>query len=199
MDQICAGPWAWYCPDRLGVMRFGRVEAPSGSPVAHFTDDYHLELERDTSDLTGAPWGLVTMRAERNWCVQKDNGVALGLSADRLAWLAQEYRDATSTSDGQPDPAILARYPLTETAGAQFTGLFTSHADSLAESQRRALFRSVPRRSFTQRVPTEYGQRLELGQCVALTSRRFGLASTPFTICGIEDTDAGYVEVKYYG
>jgi hypothetical protein len=200
MDAVAAGPWVWYCPDRLGLMRFGRVEAPAGTPVAHFTDDYHLELERDSSDLAGAPWGLVTVQAERNWCVLKDGNVAGGLPEGRREWVGQEYRDATSTADGLPDPAILARYPLTETEGATSQGLFTVHADALAEAQRRAAYRSVPRRAFTQRVPMEYGYRLELGQCVTLSSRRFGLDRTLVRINRIDDvSDANYVELQYYG
>jgi hypothetical protein len=197
LDALCAGAWAWYCPDRLGVMHFGQIVAPSGTPVLTITDTYHQNLERVSDDITGAPWGLVTCKFGKNWTPMKDNDVAAVVGADRRAWLAEEYRAATSTTDGAPDATVTARHPLAEQV--EFESLFSVRADALAEAQRRAAFRASPRRAFRFTLDPKYASSLELGDVVALTSRRQGLSGTLCVVSGLEELPAkSRTEVTVY-
>ena len=202
LDELAAGAWAWYCPDRLGIMRVGRVAAPSGSPVAAFSDVHLMGLERVTdtssSGLAGAPWSVVTLDCAKNYTKQDGNNVAGVVTDARRAWLAAETRTATSTSDGLPSPAVTARYPLA--IEQDFKGLLTTAAAAVAEAQRRAAFRLAVRRSFKAQLAFEFADGLDLGAVVSLTSRRLGLADWRGFISSIEDVpEKSYVEITING
>jgi hypothetical protein len=211
LDMAASGPWAWYCPDRLGVLRFGRVEAPAVQALATWRDDKSMELDQiEDSDLAGTPWGLVTARWGRNWRTMKDSQVAAVVSAERRAWLAEEYRLAHSTADGLADPAVLARWPYAQDFA--FDTLYVNRADALAEAQRRAALRASGYRMFRQRrafAPLrqaeagrvhDFGWAVEPGQTYALTSRRLGLSARRAVVAGVEDVlSANYSEITLYG
>lgn len=210
MDQACAGPWAWFCPNRQGVTIFGRVQAPSGSPVATFTDSLMMDLARISNDITninvnsgsnattGNPWSLVTLNYGQNYTVMSGAQIAGAVATTQVNWLAQQFRQATSTTSGQPDATVLARHPLAEQVTA--TTPFVAQSDATAEAQRRAAFRSATRRAFQFKVDPAQANSVDIGSTVALTSARFGLAASLFTVTALnEQTDQQYVEVTVNG
>jgi hypothetical protein len=197
-DEIFGGGWFWYGQDRLGLMRFGRVEAP-GTPLTKLTDAANIELDETTnSDLAGTPWSVATCQWGRNWSVMRDSQLTGTITADRRAWLAQQYRSATSTTDGNPDSTILARWPLAQPY--TFTSLYVNEVDAKAEAVRRAVFRALGMSLFTFSRDWWMGQTLEIGQTHGLWSGRFELAGRPVVISGIEDVgSANQVRFTCYG
>jgi hypothetical protein len=49
IDRLLASVGAWLAPSRTGVWQVGQLVAPSGTPVATFTDDEILSLERQAT------------------------------------------------------------------------------------------------------------------------------------------------------
>jgi len=185
LDRLAAGIWAWFCPDRLGVLRFGRIEAPA-APLSTLTDVKNFELEETTSgDLTGTPASLVRCRYAPNWSVMRDSQIASVVTEARRAWLAQQYREVTSTTDGEADPDILARWPLAEEL--VIDSLFRYEADALAEAQRRHAFRAAGYSLFTFSRAWEFAASIEPGRTYTLQSGRFLLnAGAPVVVIGDE-------------
>ncbi|MFP5223097.1 MAG: hypothetical protein ACLGSA_12475 [Acidobacteriota bacterium] len=199
LEDLFEGPWVWMNPDCLGVLRFGRVEAPDASPTESWHDDQSMEADQLASDdITGPPLGLLSMDYATNWTPMRDAEVPGVVTDERRAWLAEEFRTVTSTSDGQPDPAVLAKWPYapSETVKSRFV----NKADAESEVARRVAFRAAGYRPFRVRRAWESVRTMELGESRKLYSGRLMLNGLPVKVSKIEAiTSANEAEIYCYG
>ena len=194
IDTVMAAGWGWWDPGRLGLTLFGRIEAAGGSPVVSLREYQIQELDLVQHDLAGLPWSLVTLAWGWNYMVMSGQAVASGAADADRAWLAEQSRTAYSTSDGLPDPTVLARHPLA--AQMAFTGHFVSQADATAEAQRRAALRAAVRLAFKFKIHTDFAWPLNLGSVISLTHSRFSLAGWLGMVVSMNEVPENeYVEV----
>lgn len=199
LDGLFEGIWGWYCPDRLGVHRFGRVEAPAETVLGNWHDDQSMEADQLASDgITGQPFGLLACQWGRNWTPMRDQEVAAVVSPEMRSWLAEEYRSVTSTADGQPDPAVLEKWPYAPSE--TFRSLFVNKADAEAEVARRVALRAAGLRPFRVRRAWDSVRSLELGQTYGLHSGRLLLDGVHVVVSRIEEIlSVNEAEISCYG
>src|SRR5262249_41242914 len=92
LDQVAGSVWAPWWVDKNGIYRIQQFTAPSGSPVARFTQfDLRSAPERiRTSDEgRGLPTWRSILRYQKNYTVQK-SGLAGATLTDRRTFLAEE-------------------------------------------------------------------------------------------------------------
>lgn len=173
MDAIAVSIGAYYSFDRFGMLRMGRVSAPSGSPVVTLDD---VVLEQVNVKAAGIPAYQVTINYAKNYTTQ--NQPAGSVSVDRRTWISQASRSQIATS-----AAVQAAWP---SATAQsFDTVLVNPADALAEANRRlALFG----RRMLMTVDIDLSQlgTLDLGSVVGFTYPRYGLASKLMLVVGVD-------------
>lgn len=211
MDEAAAAVWAWYCPSLLGVLRFGRVEEPTGEPYMDLRPSFAVNLRRVENDLAGAPWPLVSMKWGRNYTPMTGLTLAsLTADPDRKAWLEQEWRTVHSSDDGEPDPDLAASYPWA--SAEEFTANLAYESDAKAETLRRFNYRKNVRGGYIAEIhrtpgpgPRPYWEQqldgLDIGHVVRLFHHRFGLAGgRKCYVSGIRNVEEeNYMEVTLNG
>lgn len=98
MDAIAASVGAWYGFDWNGVLRMGRLSAPTGSGEVMTVQDYELlrEVERRAPRDNGVPIWSATVNYAKNWTVQT-TGLAGAMTATDRGFAGQEYRAEPAT------------------------------------------------------------------------------------------------------
>jgi hypothetical protein len=173
MDAIAVSVGAYYSFDRFGVLRMGRVTAPTGSPAATFDD---VVLEQVNVKEAGIPVYQVTINYAKNYTVQ--NQPAGSVTVDRRAWLSQDSRSQIAKS-----ATVQAAWPSATTQS--FDTVLINVADALAEANRRlALFSR--RMLLTVDIDLSQLGTLDLGSVVAFTYPRYGLPSKLMVVVGVD-------------
>lgn len=193
MDAVAASVGAWFGFDRLGQLRMGRLVTPAGSPVATLDSTNVSRIDRIPGDL---PAWQVTVRYARNFS-PATSGLAGAVSADRRAWLAEEYRSTLAS-----DASIKTKHPLAPEISRDT--LLVSSAAADAEAARLLALYKVRRETYTLRVnlvDSSLVAALDLGAVVRLVWSRFGLSGGKlFLITGIEsDLAKRRVELTVWG
>ncbi|MEW9586240.1 hypothetical protein [Paraburkholderia sp. DGU8] len=173
MDAIAVSIGAYYSFDRFGVLRMGRVTAPTGSPVATFDD---VVLEQVNIKEAGIPAYQVTINYAKNYTVQ--NQPAGSVTVDRRTWISQASRSQVATS-----VAVQTAWPSATTQ--TFDTVLINASDALAEANRRlALFS----RRMLLSVDIDLSQlgTLDLGSVVGFTFLRYGLPSKLMVVVGVD-------------
>lgn len=193
MDRVALSVGAWYGFDRLGVLRLGRLVAPSGTPATDLTEISITGLERIAQDALPA-WRVV-LGWGRNETVQTDD-VAGSVTAARRAWLAESARTATAE-----DATVKNRYKLAGELRRET--LLTTQANAEAEAARLLALYKVRRDTFKvrARLSAEEVEEIDLGQVVRLTWGRYGLsAGRLFVVTGLrQDFERDAVEMTLWG
>ena len=193
MERIAASVGAWFGFDRLGVLRLGRLVAPSSSPTTELTEISITSLERIAQD--ALPVWRVVLGWGRNETVQAGE-LAGSVTAARRAWLAEAVRTAPAE-----DAAVKNRYKL---AGElRRDTLLVTQANAEAEAARLLALYKVRRDTFKVRARLSAAEveNIDLGQVVRLTWPRYGLAAGRlFVVTGLrQDFERDAVEVTLWG
>jgi hypothetical protein len=179
MDSLAGSIGAWYGFDRLGALRMGRLDAPIGPPVVTWGGDALTAL--NIRELGVAAW-QVTVRHSRNFTVQAQP--AGSVTADRRAWLAQDYRQAL-----QNDATVKTPWPAADSL--TFDTALTVEADATAEATRRLALYKTRRLTLDAEIPLSELGAVDLGQVVAIDYPRYGFSNRLLRVIGI---DAGVAE-----
>lgn len=209
IDALLGSVGAWCVPDRTGVYRMGRIVAPSGTPVATLkrlhrgdasvaTDGDILAIERvATNDPgRGVPTWAVNLSWYRNNTVQVGGDIAGSVTADRIAFLKDEYRVTSNT-----DSNILLQFPKAPTFDIA-TQLVDGTAAATERDRILALYK-VKRDRLKVRI--KFSARMiglvDLGSIISLQIPRFGYdAGKLFVVLGIEyDMRNDVAELEIWG
>lgn len=181
MDAVAASVGAWYGFDGAGVLRMGRLAAPTGAPaLTLYEGDYLDGLERRPPRDNGRPVWSVTVNHSKIWAVQ-ESGLLGSVSAERRGYLQQQYRAANAQ-----DAAIKTQWKMAETL--EVDTVLTSAAAAEAEAARLLALHKVRRDIFDVPVPLELfaAAGLRLMDVVAVQGTRFGMqAGRSFRLIGI--------------
>lgn len=85
LDAVAGSIGAWYGFDAAGLLRCGRLEAPTGEPVAVITDPLSIERIPTGDEGRGLPAWKVNLGYDRNWTVQ-DAGSLAGRISSNKTW-----------------------------------------------------------------------------------------------------------------
>lgn len=104
LDALAASITGWYSFDGAGLLRMGRLTAPTGVPVATITENviYKSGMQRRTPKDNGLPVWQVKATYDRNYTEQKTD-LAGSVTAVRRAYLMQETRTAEASSAAVKD------------------------------------------------------------------------------------------------
>lgn len=183
---------------RNGSFEVGVFRAPVGIPTARYTRTDIIEIERQKlpDGLSPPPWRY-RVAWGRNWTVQTDVDGQSGVTAARVAFLAERYRLAAS--DATAGAVVRQNHPLAQDP-APVESYFRDEADAAREANRRlALF---------GRTNSLYRIRLkahpfvhEIGEEVHVTFPRWDLrAGRSLRIVALtEDTDENATEIIGFG
>jgi hypothetical protein len=182
IDTVIASAGAWLAPTRTGVWQVGQLVAPSGTPVATFTDVEILSLDsRATNDdARGVPVWRVTVRYKPYTAGAATADIAAGVTQARRAELLQPWRDTAATDTTVQAKHLLATDLVRET-------LLNSASDAATEASRLLALHGV-RRDFVQAEVwlTEANAAVDLGRVVRLVTPRLGYgAGRDFIVVGI--------------
>lgn len=179
IDRITQSVGAWWGFDRLNRFRVARLDAPSGSPAATFTDSDILDLERQPESMP-ANW-RTTIKADTNYSVQDKSSLAGVVTLDRAAWFEQATRDQQAESAAVKTARLLAEEVTAET-------LINGISIAAAEAARRLALYSVRRDLVTLTVadPLSRYSAIDIGSVVNLTTTKLGYGSGKlFTVIGL--------------
>lgn len=109
MDEVANSIGAWFAFDTLGVLRMGRLEAPSGTPVLTIDENTYTKVDlvsnADTSK--GVPVYRMTTNYKRFYVVQPTD-LAGSVTDARKGELKNEYRQVTDEDTGVKTKYLLA-------------------------------------------------------------------------------------------
>jgi hypothetical protein len=172
MDQLAQAAGLWYGFDQAGTLRMGRLEAPSGTPVAELTVSNIINLEKvnGTDELGGVPVYQVATKYKKYYTVQNDSDLAGSVSMFWRSQYAMEHRTATVT-----DTAVQTLYRDSKELQRELAVYEQSVA--ITEATRLLNLLKVPRQTFTVTVRLTDTDLLylDLGKIVNLNFPRFGL------------------------
>jgi len=208
METVAGGVGAWFGFDHAGVLRMGRLAAPSGTPaltLRRFTmaapaDNASadiVDVERIASDDAGRgiPVWRVTVGHSRNWTVQT-GGIAGSVTAARRAFVAEQFRTAVAS-----DATVPTKHLLSPTIDRETLLLTQAAADT--EAARLLALYSVRRDRLKVRTRLDGAlvAAVDLGSVVSLTLNRFGYGSGKlFTVTAIEyDAANNLAELELWG
>jgi hypothetical protein len=189
MDELANAIGAWYGFDRLNRLRMGRLDAPSGVPVARWPADAITSLVLRSA---GVPNWRAVVRFGRNYTVQAQP--AGSVTQARKAFLAQEYRQTAVEV-----AAVKTAWP--SSAEVTFDAALVAEADATAEATRRSALYSVRRILVDVVVPlSELGDLVDLGAVVAVDHPRYGLAGKLMRVIGLDaGVDSDTVKLTLWG
>ncbi|HTG26043.1 MAG TPA: WD40 repeat domain-containing protein [Reyranella sp.] len=148
LDQVASSIGAGWGTDANGVYRIQQLLAPSGTASCFFTEhDLLAPIKRlVTSDPSrGLPTWKSIVRYAQNYTVQ-DTGLAGGVTDDRRAFVALQWREATAQNTGVQTAHLLAVQTAEDSLLATVT-------DAQAEATRRQALRGVLRNLLELVVP----------------------------------------------
>ncbi len=196
MDKVVNSIGGWYGFDGPGVLRMGRLTAPTGTPVATLYDyDFGENIERVIARENGLPVWSVKVNHTLIWVVQTSglNGAATVL---QRAYLSQAFR-----TEVVENATIKTQYSLAKTLSVDT--LLTSAADALTEATRLLAMYQTRRDMF--QVPLDIhtfsDYNLKLMDVISIHVNRFGMDNGRlFIILGINiDVDINVVTISVWG
>ncbi|WP_279483404.1 hypothetical protein [Aureimonas sp. SK2] len=191
-------------PDRLGVFRLVRFDAPKGEPKRTFT---HVEIVEAngtgiqrlaTGDSGGGlPAKSITVQHSLNHAVMAEDslsGSTRETNPDFVAFVTKEWRQEEVKDDATAELHKLA-------PKLSFQTLLVDKAAAKAEATRRMALYGRQRDRYDVPVPSRYAGDLDLGDVVRLRLPRFGMDDGKlFTIVGMrEDLGDGVTTLDLWG
>ncbi len=191
VDDLVTAVGAFWTFTRAGLLRLGRLEAPSGTPALTLIAD---DIEAGSIALAHRDLPLESVRLgyARNWAPQ-DPGALAGAVTE-----ANRALYAAPTSVAKATNSVAAKHLLAPNPDVVDT-LLVSSSDALAEATRRAALRNVVR-SRVRLTTFDQALALNLGDVVELTHPRFGYGGGELAIVtAIRDRiSAGRVELELW-
>lgn len=194
IDELMLGIGGFRSFTRSGLLEIGVFTMPTGEADAIFSE---IEIQGDLQRVPPPksfypPAWRQRVGYQRNWAVQT-SGVASGVDAERLAFLAQQYRYASAHDNG-----VKASFLLAQDADPRMS-FFANKIDAEAESLRLLTLFSVPRALYRGTVKTQPFT-LEIGAEIELHYPRwdlkFGKATRAVTIR--DDAQNNQVELTVF-
>lgn len=169
LDEVANAVGAWWGPDRFGVFRLARIEAPAGTPVATLTTLEVRRLDRHAAG-SGVPAWRLGLGYRKFWATQ-DSDLAGSVGAARRGELRAAFRKVSAE-----DATVRTKHLLA--AEQEFETVLVETADAQDEVDRRLGLYGVRRDLFEARVTldADLAAVLDLGVVVRLQVPRFGLA-----------------------
>jgi len=201
ISQLLDGIGATCVPDRLGVLRFFRIDAPTGNALVEYDSSYILDrgagIERvvTNDEGRGLPAKKLTLEYGYNYTVQTGTQISNTAATEAAkAFAGEEWRTVVVKDDAVATAFLMAQ-ELT------FQSLLVNAADAQAEATRRLNLYKVKRDRYRVPLKTEYADNINLGDIVSLRLNRFGLnAGKKFLVIGMEEDFAnGTTILDIYG
>lgn len=197
LDKIAASVGAWWSFDNLGVFRLQRLDSPSGTFVASFTNNEIIELQRLPSADTDrgiAPY-RVSLKYWKNYTVQTDD--LPNATSEKRNFLKEDYRTTKVE-----DLSVQTRHLLAPEM--EFETLLLDSTAATAEATRRLNLYKVERDRLSIKVGVESLESLssiDLGSVIQVRVLRFGYDSGKlFRIIGIKsDYRSSILELTLWG
>lgn len=196
MDVVASSVGAWYGFDLTGLMRVGRVQIPTGTPVASFDTTTILSISRRISSNEGAgvPAWRVNVLYQPNSTVQS---AGLGaVTALRLGYIVDPALKVTAE-----DTTVKNQYPLA--VEMTFSTTMVSATDAANEAARLLALYKTRRDtlSISVRLTPALARALVLGSTISVTVPRYGLsAGKLFTVIGYAaDYERDTVDLTIWG
>jgi hypothetical protein len=97
MSKLAQAGGLWFGYDQTGVLRMGRLEAPSGTPAVELNKSNIISLEKvnGTDELGGVPVYRVVAKYKKYYTVQNDSDLAGSVSMFWRSQYAMEHRTVT--------------------------------------------------------------------------------------------------------
>ena len=191
LDTILASVGGYWGYDRAGVFDLGRIDAPTASPVATFTENEVLSIEAQRGV---PPMWRINLGYHRAWrtLAQSEFAAAAPQTMRDFAmheWRVQKWENAAVKTIHKNAQDIRWN-----------TGIMSSSAGALTEVNRLGALHGVPREMFRVVVKTQPFA-LDLNQTVKIIDKRFNLAAGKnFIIVGMtEDALFSRVEMLLWG
>lgn len=182
-DDISASALAWYSPDAAGLFGCGRLRLPVGPGVATIDEilrDPRLSRQPSRHTDNGLPAWRVTIKYQRNWCVMDESTIASGVSAERTAWLKEEWRTVAAE-----DATIKTAYP--HATEIEIETCLDAQADAQALADLLLAIVRVRRDFWQVGILPEDTVGIDLADDVTLQQPRLGLdLGKPFIASGIK-------------
>jgi hypothetical protein len=189
VQKVLGSVGATIVPDRLGVFRILRFDAPSGYPdlflstaeILEGNGGRGLQLLATGDEGRGVPAWRVTVQYARNWYVMNRSELDVATTETFKAFASQEWRTAIAED-------ITVRAVNRLASDLTYETYLTEEADAQAEAGRLLALHSVPRDRFQVPLKTFLAEHIELGSVVRLQLPRFGLeAGKDFTVIGLSE------------
>jgi hypothetical protein len=173
LDAIASSVGAAWYVDQTGKFRIVQFTPPTSTAALTLTaNDLLRPLERLALNDPGGglPAAKTIVDYARNFAVQATD-LAGGVTDDRRAWLAAEWRQAVAS-----DAAVETAHPMAPQT--EEASLLQTAADAEAEADRRQVLRGMTRECYQARVEMNAATRgLDLHDVVELRHSRFGLGT----------------------
>lgn len=209
VTRVLRSVGGWIVPDGTGAFSVGRLELPSGAPIAAFQEwQCRGAIERlaPGDSNRGVPAYRVVVRYGQLGRVQGDNEVAGAVSAERRASLALEWRQVAVES-----AAVKSRF--LQSQEVVFDTCLVSAADAQAEAQRLLAIYSARRDVWRIRVDMAgldyrtdggagepFAMQIGLGRTVSLSVSRFLNPARAFVVIGrVEDCVNNRIQFDLWG
>lgn len=194
ISRVAAYGGVWFAPNALGKYEVGRLDAPDADDaVATFDLDDNLDdppQRIETGDSgKGIPARRATVLYDRVHVVMKPAEIVGNVSAERVAYLGQEYRSVMVEVE---DASFLAKYP--NAPELTITTNFATQAAALAEATRVLNLRKVLRDCYAFELPAETAETVQIGSTVIIESAedRMGIGEgKAFIAIGRQDSRKG--------
>lgn len=193
MNQVMHGIGGWWAADRLGLIRIGRLQAPTGAKRMTLTKRELLAVQRlDLPETVSPPNWRRRVAWGRNWTVQATD-LAGGVTAARRAFLAEAVRVSIAADTSVRIKHLLASDPDPVPA------LFVEESAAAAEATRLLNLHGADRHLYVARLKF-IGSRLEFGDVVEIMYPRYGLdAGVLAAVVGIRmDTKKREIELDLF-
>lgn len=199
MDDIANSVGAFYTFTRDRKLSAGKLSLPGGTPTFYFENTtkrriLRLKSLRTTDEGKGTPAYSVIVKYYKNY-TEQTTGVAGSVTAERRAFLAQEWRQINV-----PDNTVKQRHP--ESPELTFESLISDEVEAQAFHDDRLNIYSHKRMRFLIEVFMDPDvAQIELGDVVRVTYNRFGLDDgRDFIVIGINmRLDRNIVEFDLWG
>jgi len=200
VSQLLDSIGATCVPDRLGVLRFFRLDIPTGQAVATFDRSIILDkgngIERlaTNDDGRGVPAKKVTIKYAYNYTIQTGVNLAGSTTDAQKAFAKEQWRTAVAE-----DATVSTKFLLAPEL--EFETMLVNLADAQAEANRRLNIYKVRRDRYRIPIKTDYVSNIDLGSVISLSINRFGLsAGKKFLVIGInENYRTGITTLDVFG
>ena len=195
--DLMTGIGGWGGFRRNGTFEIGLIRAP-GQPMATYDRVDIIEIAREQlPEAYDPPPSRYRVAWGRNWTVQTDLDGQNGVTAERVAFVAEPYRIAATAESAAN--VIRANHPRAQDP-APVESYFRDQADAQAEADRKlALFAAT--RSLYRIVIKAHPFVHEIGETIRVFYPRWDLKmGRDLVIVALtEDTDANQVEMRAWG